>query len=498
MEEIKKLCDIANEECKKLYLNFMENIITPFSKYRLYLQAEHIRDKSWDNLIELFQKKIGFDFGYYSIKFEEVTQNQESIIENFDELEKIIDSIKDKNGLFFIRISFVTHVNAHIILHENNNKYVRIYEPHKNEYGYVISYKKFYTKKDYDIKDLPEVILKQNKLQVCYMYILHFFLVTYFSYKNKKASYKYIPDYISGASFACDDLYIMNFTRSMIKLLHEYKYINDINYYLLTNNTYKMSEYLENNKQQKIDNIYGLISGMEMYNIIKNRLENIKMHDFAIGTEESSNIKDLYLKIYEELKKGNVKIDMNSTDKLNNTGLINSIMKKNEDFSILLIKDGIDVDKYNGVYTALVASIINNMKNVAEMIINKTNDINKICKSGDTALHFTVRFHNNDTLKMLLNNKDININIKGYLGDTALHIAVEKNYEDTVKILLTKTIDVDIKNDNGETAIAIANKNNNKTILSLLSNTKRGGHYNKYLKYKKKYLRIKYLKEPST
>lgn len=122
--------------------------------------------------------------------------------------------------------------------------------------------------------------------------------------------------------------------------------------------------------------------------------------------------------------------------------------------------------------TPFLLSIIKDKKEIIDKILEKGVTINKIdSANGLSALHYAVYNDNIDLVKKLLSKKaDINLKSKSIMKDTPLHFAIEGDKDAIVTLLLAhKAIDT-IKNVNNDTAIDLATKSKNPTILKLFYN----------------------------
>ncbi|ALA62384.1 ankyrin repeat family protein [Turkeypox virus] len=90
-------------------------------------------------------------------------------------------------------------------------------------------------------------------------------------------------------------------------------------------------------------------------------------------------------------------------------------------------------------------------------------------KDGESPLHLAVEMGNLDIIDLLIGT-GININNKFcYSGHTPLHIAVKRDTRyDIVDMLLKNGADPSIKNDNNETVLHIAVKNENNAMVDML------------------------------
>ena len=148
------------------------------------------------------------------------------------------------NYIYITIVDLIDHVNLHYI--DTYNNYVYIYEPHmptgENQHKYCVYTisREIYNKRKYTIKDIPENILKQTNLALCFMYILHFILYTLTTFNDTISTIKYDSS---------DNIYIMSFVKYILKLCHEYNKIDNIEYYILTNNKFKIQELMTSNTE---------------------------------------------------------------------------------------------------------------------------------------------------------------------------------------------------------------------------------------------------------
>lgn len=238
-KEASNICD-AN-------VSGLESLLLPFDTYRSIKQGEYIRDKMFDSLMYIFREeyKLNFVSHFFDLKYE-------------DAVKKIIDMTPlskysfNPNTNYVLFIGIPKHYNLHLIL--NNEAY--IYEPHQREYEYVTQFKDFYKDKYY-IADLPEYILKQDSLPICYMYCIHFFLSTLLF--PEEGGMDKITSFIQNYGHS-DDLYIMHFTAKILDLLFSRHRIPNYIYYLLTNDMYRIEE-----NNQEIHNVFNYVTTDEKW-----------------------------------------------------------------------------------------------------------------------------------------------------------------------------------------------------------------------------------------
>ena len=195
------------------------------------------------------------------------------------------------------------------------------------------------------------------------------------------------------------------------------------------------------------------------------------------------------------------KIDVNIHDTEGNTALMRAVISDNREIAELLlshpnVKDKIDVNiQNNGGATALCYAVTCGEKRIVDLLLKHPNiDVNIKSNSGETSLMTGTIFGRQETVKPLLNHKDIDVNIQNEKGITALMYATadydkdmdklrqSRSYvkdkvemslgkQEIVKLLLNhEDIDVNIRDEEGKTALIWAVDQNQKEIVELLLN----------------------------
>ncbi len=167
---------------------------------------------------------------------------------------------------------------------------------------------------------------------------------------------------------------------------------------------------------------------------------------------------------------------------------------KNEQINMvqLFIDAGADLNiKNKNGDTILISSILYNNIHVTEMILNSEQycDVNSMNATGDTALTFAIKKHGRfsvinyllgynykEFIKLLLSNRYLNINAQDYEGNTALMLAIKLGKIDIVRLLLSDSynlssmsdININIKNNNGDTLLSLVRQNNYKDVEEYL------------------------------
>lgn len=291
IERLKLIC--TSDTCINNFYN-MRALLQPYTRLKSISQGVYLRDTEGINkmskIIKLLKNKLEFQFDYLyiNLKTSNIEKNVHIIDDSIFEMKKTTQNIYEKNKdtdkIVFLHIGIPGHVNTHIIVCNKDpiikNK-VYIYEPHhpqpdldKQSYAYEKQYREMYKVANYEIKSLPQYILGQTQLPLCYMYVIHFFLLILLFKDHEQILYD--------ASHKYDDI----FTRDIFKLVNEYGLIeDDLIYYLLTNNTYWVQHLLQVDKHREknqrkyetlnIQHIY-YITSLEMVDVLIN--EKIKFN----------------------------------------------------------------------------------------------------------------------------------------------------------------------------------------------------------------------------
>lgn len=196
------------------------------------------------------------------------------------------------------------------------------------------------------------------------------------------------------------------------------------------------------------------------------------------------------------------KVNPNQFNKANATPLTTAINKKNINMVKMLIANGADVNYFaSDSQTPLMIAVGNADLQIFNLLINMGADVNHVNKLGKTCIYYMQAFEEQWSIwramvkelkgKIDINHQDINgdtvlhinperywlykelkpdLNIQNNNGDTPLHILMRKSDNtDIILSLIHGGAKTDIKNNNDETALDIAVKNNNEKIIELLN-----------------------------
>ncbi|CAF0880180.1 unnamed protein product [Adineta ricciae] len=136
---------------------------------------------------------------------------------------------------------------------------------------------------------------------------------------------------------------------------------------------------------------------------------------------------------------------------------------------------------YTAVMMAAVIDITNDeQKRTVRRLCRESGNVNvKTTTSNQTALMLAVKHGKTDSVELLLEN-GAGVNLQDTDGSTALICAVEREFLNIVKLILTRPeCDVNIADNEGQTAVTIATNKNRKDILVALyaKMKERKGHH---------------------
>ncbi|EAY20292.1 hypothetical protein TVAG_192680 [Trichomonas vaginalis G3] len=170
----------------------------------------------------------------------------------------------------------------------------------------------------------------------------------------------------------------------------------------------------------------------------------------------------------------NMKIDLTFCSKYNNLDsflvyfdqtkkvnkcFINSIRFFIPSLCKYFLSDGANInEKDKDGYTSLHIAVLNNYKEIVELLISHGANINETDNMGKTALHYAAaKFCGKETAELLISH-GANINEKDNDGYTALHIATHYNRKETAELLLSHGANINEKSHSNKTALHFAAK----------------------------------------
>ncbi len=145
----------------------------------------------------------------------------------------------------------------------------------------------------------------------------------------------------------------------------------------------------------------------------------------------------------------------------------------NADLVALFLDANIPVDIQDSALgdTALIKAASYGHLDTVKLILNRQANIDKQNRIGRTALMSAIVLEQYAIAIDLLNYNTANINISDKNGWNALMFAVEKNQPSIVKALVRKGADIHARNTLGQSALSIAQKNDNHAIMAILQST---------------------------
>ena len=199
--------------------------------------------------------------------------------------------------------------------------------------------------------------------------------------------------------------------------------------------------------------LFELVKNQKLDEII-NILNNDKMIDINIRDNSNTYLVQ-YAIMYNNIKLLKILIDMDcKIDFLDNEGftiLYNPIKHNYNDIIDILLNNkniiGIPISDLSDKFGSIPLHYAINFNNdyAFNLLINESNQFNKLDSKGLSPLHYAIKKKNYNTIIKLLNISNVNINIQSSIGETPLHLAC--NYEDVISVELlikAKNIQVDI------------------------------------------------------
>jgi hypothetical protein len=282
------------------------------------MQGIYIRDIIG---IENIIKKVFIENKIISQNIIYETWNLEPHVKNYNELACNDNNIKNiiydyfykkisnisKNQISIILVSIPGHINLIYIDTRSRYKWkYYYYEPHypnkkyDEKYTYIEIADEIFKKNGFSEINLSKNVLQQEKLPLCYIYVLHSFV----NLCNNNDNYN--REQNNAINIEIDDVLIIEFTRKLLKLCYNSNLINDLDYYLLTNDITKINANIKNNINNIKKNLFmlscepNIISQfIEKYDITINFLHINKLHDEQIEL-------DYFGKIYEQIQNKNI------------------------------------------------------------------------------------------------------------------------------------------------------------------------------------------------
>ena len=160
-------------------------------------------------------------------------------------------------------------------------------------------------------------------------------------------------------------------------------------------------------------------------------------------------------------------VDVYETDKDEVTPLYIAAQNGHLNVVKYLVKKGADVNKTTHGNTPFIAAAARGHLDVVKYLVKKGADVNKAYKDGITPLMIAAQNGHLDVVKYLVK-KGADVNKADDNGFTPLYIAADKGYNKIVELFLEKGANLD--QSNVDKSLAIAKKNDNEVIATLLQN----------------------------
>ena len=148
--------------------------------------------------------------------------------------------------------------------------------------------------------------------------------------------------------------------------------------------------------------------------------------------------------------------------------LVEAAHTGNVDWTIKLLKNGVDVNERNASGSALTHAVGNGNFKIVSILLEAGADINVASDGGMTALMWASLKGYTDIVATMLLQTGADINVRSWNGNTALMWAGYKGHKEIVLMLLDAGADISIHDRDGFTALELATISGHAEIVSLL------------------------------
>ena len=147
---------------------------------------------------------------------------------------------------------------------------------------------------------------------------------------------------------------------------------------------------------------------------------------------------------------------------------------RNNSAELLTLQNDIPVYAYAGLLTLECLKTLHESYNDVKDTLQNVNAPWEVSNINDErAIHFVTESNITQSLKYLILDVGVDVNAKNNVGNTALHIACSRNFIEIVTILLhASNADINLINSRGSTPIMIAVLNNHVRLASILLKSK--------------------------
>ncbi|MGB0894458.1 MAG: ankyrin repeat domain-containing protein [Parashewanella sp.] len=164
--------------------------------------------------------------------------------------------------------------------------------------------------------------------------------------------------------------------------------------------------------------------------------------------------------------------DPNITDKLEGecwAPLHNAAKIGDVKMILLLVKKGADINKKDAAgNTPLAQAVLHGNLSAVQLLIKKGADINSQNTLGETPLMLAAQESHLDMCDILCGYEELNVNIKNNKGNTALHIATENGDHHIVKLLLAYSPHINYNHESVSQVGTALSSGNPLVVLALL------------------------------
>jgi ankyrin repeat protein len=165
-------------------------------------------------------------------------------------------------------------------------------------------------------------------------------------------------------------------------------------------------------------------------------------------------------------------INIDIKDVLNNTPLHLAILNNLPEIAKILIEKGADINLQDSQgKTPLHLAILYKLPIIVDKLIEKGANINLQDSQGNTPLHLAIRNNFPEIVNKLIDKlieQGANINLQNVNGDTTLHFAIKYHFPDIAYKLIEQRANIKLQDNYGDTPLHLAIRNNLTEIAKIL------------------------------
>jgi len=166
--------------------------------------------------------------------------------------------------------------------------------------------------------------------------------------------------------------------------------------------------------------------------------------------------------------------NVNAVNTRGGTPLMYAVVSGNPETARVLLSRGANIDQAgsNG-WTALMIAAAKGRREIAQILLDHGSDVNVRDMYGWTPLMRAAYEKRPGVVTILLKHEDVDVNAADDRGETALHHVASKGDAEIAQLLIDHCANIQLKNEQGQTAAMVASDYNHKQLVTLLSANKK-------------------------